>query len=87
MQVRRQWRVSWCRWGQQEACGRSGIAAGERAGRPLFHGPLLPHAATLTRLLDALAADTLAPGAAAVVPVPMAEAVWRLAPQRALVAR
>jgi thioredoxin 1 len=58
-----------------------------RAGRPLFHGPLLPHAATLSRLLDALAADTLAPGAAAAVPVAMAEAVWRLAPRRALVAR
>ena len=57
-----------------------------RAGRPLFHGPLLPHAATLTRLLDTLAADTLAPGAAAGVPLAMADAVWRLAPHRALVA-
>lgn len=57
-----------------------------RAGRPLFHGPLLPHAATLTRLLDTLAADPLAPGAAAGVPLAMADAVWRLAPHRALVA-
>lgn len=58
-----------------------------RAGRPLFHGALLPHAATLTRLLDTLAAGSLAPGAAAGVPAAMAEAVWRLAPQRALVPR
>lgn len=57
-----------------------------RAGRPLFHGPLLPHAATLTRLLDTLVADPLAPGAAAGVPLAMADAVWRLAPHRALVA-
>ena len=57
-----------------------------RAGRPLFHGPLLPHAATLTRLLDTLATDSLAPGAAAGVPLAMATAVWRLAPQRVLVA-
>lgn len=55
-----------------------------RDGRPLFHGPLLPQAATLTRLLDALAADALAPGAAASVPAAMAAAVWRLAPARAL---
>lgn len=57
-----------------------------RAGQPLFHGPLLPHAATLNRLLDTLASDTLASGAAAGVPAAMAAAVWRLAPQRALAA-
>jgi len=57
-----------------------------RAGRPLFYGPLLPHAATLARLLDTLADDSLAPGAAAQVPPAMAAAVWRLAPQRALLA-
>lgn len=57
-----------------------------RAGQPLFHGPLLPHAATLNRLLDTLATNTLASGAAASVPVAMAAAVWRLAPQRALAA-
>lgn len=55
-----------------------------RGGRPLFHGTLLPHASTLARLLDALAADALAPGAAAQVPPAMAAAVWRLAPQRPL---
>lgn len=55
-----------------------------RGGRALFHGPLLPHAATLERLLDALAADALAPGAAASVPAAMAQAVWHLAPQRPL---
>ena len=57
-----------------------------RAGRPLFHGPLLPHAATLTRLLDSLAADTRLTGAAAAVPPAMAAAVWRLAPLRRLAA-
>ena len=55
-----------------------------RAGRPLFHGPLLPHAATLTRLLDSLAAQAPAPGATAAVPPAMAAAVWRLAPLRRL---
>ena len=54
-----------------------------RGGQPLFHGPLLPQAATLTRLLDALAAHALAPAAAS-VPAAMAEAVWRLAPGRPL---
>ena len=57
-----------------------------RAGQPLFHGPLLPHAATLNRLLDTLASNSLASGAAASVPAAMAAAVWRLAPQRALAA-
>ena len=60
-----------------------------RAGQPLFYGTLLPHAATLDRLLAALAssgsgAATLAPGAAASVPTAMAAAVWRLAPGRPL---
>ena len=55
-----------------------------RGGVPLFHGTLLPHAATLARLLDALDAQALSPGAAAEVPPAMAAAVWRLAPQRPL---
>lgn len=55
-----------------------------RAGRPLFHGTLLPHAATLARLLDALAEGAAAPGAAQAVPPAMAAAVWRLGPQRPL---
>jgi len=55
-----------------------------RDGRPLFHGTLLPHAATLARLLDALQAQALAPGAAAEVPPAMAAAVWRLGPLRPL---
>ncbi len=55
-----------------------------RDGVPLFYGPLQPHAATLARLLDALAADELSPSAAASVPPAMAAAVWRLAPQRGL---
>jgi len=55
-----------------------------RGGQPLFYGTLLPHAATLARLLDALDAAALAPGAAAAVPAAMAEAVWRLAPDRPL---
>ncbi len=53
-----------------------------RAGRVLFHGTVLPHAATLHRLLDALRSDALAPGDAATVPAEMAAAVWRLGPQR-----
>jgi thiol-disulfide isomerase/thioredoxin len=48
----------------------------------LFHGTVLPHGATLTTLLDALARGDLAPGAAATVPTAMAAAVWRLAPLR-----
>ena len=70
-----------------------------RAGQPLFYGPLMPHAATLDRLLAALigngasasanigthpSAAALAPGAAASVPATMAAAVWRLAPNRPL---
>ncbi|OYU74264.1 MAG: thiol reductase thioredoxin [Burkholderiales bacterium PBB5] len=55
-----------------------------RDARVLFHGTLLPHAATLARLLDALAEDALAPGAAAQVPPAMAAAVWALGPQRPL---
>jgi len=55
-----------------------------RDGRPLFHGTLLPHAATLARLLDALQAQALAPGAAAEVPPAMAAAVWHLGPLRPL---
>ena len=53
-----------------------------RAGRPLFHGTVLPHAGTLARLLAALAAQSLAPGDAAQVPRAMAAAIWRLAPHR-----
>jgi len=59
-----------------------------RGGRPLFHGTVLPHAGTLSRLLANLpesgAAETssLAPGDAAQVTPSMAAAVWRLAPQR-----
>ncbi|WP_395701901.1 thioredoxin family protein [Aquabacterium sp.] len=53
-----------------------------RAGRVLFHGTLLPHAATLLRLLEALRNDALAPGDAAAVPAEMAAAVWRLGPER-----
>jgi len=58
-----------------------------RDGRPLFFGTLLPHAATLARLLDGLnAADgrALAPGDAGSVPASMAAAVWALGPQRPL---
>lgn len=55
-----------------------------RDARVLFHGTLLPHATTLARLLDALAEDALAPGAAAQVPPAMAAAVWALGPQRPL---
>ncbi|MBI5259242.1 MAG: thioredoxin family protein [Burkholderiales bacterium] len=55
-----------------------------RAGHPLFHGSVLPHAATLRRMLAALAEGTLAPGAAAQVSAPLAAAVWQLAPQRPL---
>jgi hypothetical protein len=53
-----------------------------RGGRPLFHGTVLPHAATLARMLDAVADGTLAAGDAAQVPPAMAAAVWRLGPQR-----
>jgi thiol-disulfide isomerase/thioredoxin len=53
-----------------------------RAGRPLFHGTVLPHASTLSRLLAALADQSLAPGDAAKVPPAMAAAIWRLAPER-----
>jgi len=54
-----------------------------RDGAPLFYGPLLPNAATLARLLDALAAgQALAPGFAASVPAAMVAAVWRLARER-----
>jgi thiol-disulfide isomerase/thioredoxin len=54
-----------------------------RGGAPLFYGPLLPNAATLARLLDALADNqALAPGGAANVPAAMAAAVWRLARDR-----
>ena len=55
-----------------------------RGGRVLFHGTLLPHAGTLARLLDALADEALAPGAAAQVPPAMAAAVWALGPLRPL---
>jgi thiol-disulfide isomerase/thioredoxin len=55
-----------------------------RAGRVLFHGALLPHAATLDRLLAAEADGALASGAAQQVSAAMAAAVWRLAPQRPL---
>jgi thiol-disulfide isomerase/thioredoxin len=55
-----------------------------RGGRALFYGTLLPHATTLARLLDAQAANALAPGAAASVPASMAAAVWALAPQRSI---
>ncbi|MEN9894000.1 MAG: hypothetical protein RLY78_4295 [Pseudomonadota bacterium] len=53
-------------------------------GRPRFHGTLLPHAATLERLLQALRDGALAPGAAAEVGPAMAAAVWQLGPQRPL---
>lgn len=54
-----------------------------RGARVLFHGTVLPHAATLQRLLVAEAAQALAPGDAARVPATMAAAVARLAAQRA----
>jgi thiol-disulfide isomerase/thioredoxin len=54
----------------------------QRGEQVLFHGTVLPHAATLTTLLDALERGDLAPGAAAAVPPAMAAAVWRLAPSR-----
>jgi thiol-disulfide isomerase/thioredoxin len=58
------------------------------AGRPLFYGTLLPYAATLARLLDALAGPGGTPAAgqgdAAAVPPAMAAAVWALGPQRTL---
>ena len=47
-----------------------------RGGRPLFHGALLPHAGTLSRLLETLATSDTATGTA--VPPAMAAAVWRL---------
>jgi len=53
-----------------------------RAGQPLFHGALLPHAGTLLRLLDTLQAGGSAAGSA--VPPAMAAAVWQLAPLRPL---
>ena len=53
-----------------------------RGGRPLFHGTLLPHAGTLSRLLETLATSTTATGTA--VPPAMAAAGWRLGPQRLL---
>jgi hypothetical protein len=53
-----------------------------RGGRPLFHGTLLPHAGTLSRLLENLATSTTATGTAG--PPAMAAAVWRLGPQRLL---
>ncbi len=52
-----------------------------RGGRPLFHGALLPHAGTLSRLLASLATGA---GAGSAVPPAMAAAVWRLGPQRPL---
>ncbi len=53
-----------------------------RAGRPLFHGALLPHPGTLLRLLDSLHSGGTAAGSP--VPPAMAAAVWQLAPQRLL---
>jgi thiol-disulfide isomerase/thioredoxin len=53
-----------------------------QAGRPLFHGTLLPHAGTLLRLFDSLQAGATAAGSP--VPPAMAAAVWRLGPQRLL---
>ena len=53
-----------------------------RAGVPLFHGALLPHAATLLRLLDALVGGTTAGTTTPAVPAAMAAAVWRLGPLR-----
>ena len=60
-----------------------------RAGQPLFHGSLPPHGATLSRLLQALAADggsgkSNRSGANISVPAAMAAAVWRLGAQRPL---
>jgi thiol-disulfide isomerase/thioredoxin len=54
----------------------------QRDARVLFHGTVLPHGATLTTLLDALARGDLASGEAAAVPSQMAAAVWRLGPER-----
>jgi thiol-disulfide isomerase/thioredoxin len=54
----------------------------QRGELVLFHGTVLPHAGTLTTLLDALARGDLAPGAAATVPAAMAAAIWQLAPLR-----
>jgi thiol-disulfide isomerase/thioredoxin len=55
-----------------------------RGGRVLFHGPLLPHAGTLLRLLDAVTAGMPATAAGASVSATMADAVWQLAPRRPL---
>lgn len=52
----------------------------QRAGEVLFFGTLLPHAATLQRTLEALRDGNLAAGSP--VPAGMAQAVWRLGPQR-----
>ena len=57
-----------------------------RAGQPLFHGSLPPHAATLSRLLHALAGGGSSANTNTTVTVPpaMAAAVWRLGAQRPL---
>lgn len=51
-------------------------------GEPRFYGPVLPHAGAVQRLLQALADEALAPGAA--VPAGLAKAVLALAPQHPL---
>ncbi|MDT7834002.1 thioredoxin family protein [Aquabacterium sp. OR-4] len=48
----------------------------------LFFGTLLPHISTLQRTLEALRDGSLATGSP--VPPGMAQAVWRLGPQRPL---
>lgn len=58
-----------------------------QGGQVLFHGPLLPHAATLTRLLVSLQdGQPGRPLAPAPLPAPpaLAAAVWRLGPARLL---
>lgn len=56
------------------------LRGGAPQARVLFFGTLLPHPSTLQRTLEALRDGSLAAGSP--VPAGMAQAVWRLGPQR-----
>lgn len=56
------------------------LGPGDNGPHVLFFGTLLPHASTLQRTLEALRDGSLAAGSP--VPPGMAQAVWRLGPQR-----
>lgn len=58
------------------------LRGGQADAQLLFFGTLLPHISTLQRTLEALRDGSLATGSP--VPPGMAQAVWRLGPQRPL---